>query len=390
VVWSRLFPGRERVCPRGLEVVNDANIEWINRDGESVPKPQSWPRRPGPWLEALWRGDPQPLRRRPIQEVRKFYAEGVHAVCPNKHRLPEEIMTKDSVVIALVGQQASGKSLYVACLIRALVHDAALMANGFVFSLQGDSGARFAAEYDGFFEHGQVPFETQRNTDDQASREPWHLLMHRPDGSTVNVLIFDADGRQLGTINEAATFNPHLFATHAFLFFAPANVVPHVRITEARDDHRMQGQTSTQQVITNVVEALRRTDPTGGDFVGSLIISKADDIDPDELDDYLGHVVHDGPQRRVSDLATLDADIGESSRHIHEFILAKGGAGLIANFDTYYPETSYHLVSTARGKPVDGYFTSLPEPTRVLDPFVRVMVSLGAMTPGEEFEESSW
>ncbi|GAB4003865.1 hypothetical protein GCM10028772_08720 [Nocardioides ultimimeridianus] len=334
----------------------------------------------------MWFGDRQPLQRRDAGSVREYYASGIHAVCAKGHRLPEGILTNPTVVIALLGQQASGKSLYAATLIDALVTDAVL-GDGYTFQLHPTNGERFDAQYSDFLSRGAVPMETQRNIDGEASREPWYLVMHRPDGSQVNILIFDADGRQLTNLETISQYNPHVLATNAFLFLVPPNVFPGVRLMGQRLDHTLQSLTMANVLASNVVTALRAVDPTGEGRVGSLVITKADDIDPAQLGDDLDDILVDLDYHN-NGLAAIEGEIIERSQQIQEFLHGHRGAGLTGTLEGYFQHTSYHMTATVRGSSTDGYFSGPPAPVRILGPFVSALINLGVMVPGGA--ESTW
>lgn len=366
---------RTYFCPRCLERITEEQVQYHDRHGNAVDKPRlAYARGGREWLEAFWRGAPEPLYRIDPRARADTFARGVTARCPQGHRIPEHAFDVDSIVIAMVGESAAGKTVYLGTLLEHLDRGRLLPYLDFA---PDEHSARLQDQVFGeFYRNNRVPHGTARSRDEFQREAITHSATS--DGQLqFYVSFFDASGEE-NTREDIGTRNQFLFAADVVMHF----LTPEVLGLAKRTAHRRPDQLQQWHVTNRALHAATNASEPGSH--AAVIVPKSDDIDPAalgmlkdaraELDYGSGLTLH-----RAYDIITQDSYYIRSLLRQNE-----DGRVLVDRIESRHRSASYHLVS-ATGGPADEQTNRFPvrRPQRVLDPLLASLVSVGMLSARE-------
>jgi hypothetical protein len=319
----------------------------------------------------VWAGSPDPIHRVNPQQQAERDALGVHAQCPNGHPVPAHAFDIASLVVGLVGEAFSGKTVYLATLLEQL--DRGRLLPYLDVSLDERSQLLQDRLFGSFYTGGALPFQTARH-EGEAGREAITATARRGDVDQFYLSFFDASGEQ-NSVADQGRVNKFLYV---------ADIVFHVITPEALSlRRRTAGQRTDQRQAWHLTNRWVQTAITAGNpgrAHAAVIITKSDDIAPGSLDlleDARADLTYGG---RLS-LLRASQVIQEDSRYLRDFLRSlDGGRPLSTRIEDAYRSVSYHLVS-ATGEPADLQTGRFPhrQPQRVLDPLLASLVATGAL-----------
>ncbi len=373
-----------RLCPICLADIDPRNVLWRSPAGATAPGP---PQRVGTLdrLKARILATPNVTPK----SWADWYADGFRAYCPEHlGELPEDLFTRQLVIIGLVGESGSSKTHYMAALLH-LLSAGALAPYDVIVNFDPGTVTRYQNEYYRrlFVDHEVIPASRpMRWLDEQAghreSRPPMTVVLRNwRTGKSVNVCIFDAAGEQLLTTQSQATWARHLSIADGLLFFVDPSVLPGVqRRLDGTDTGAGQTLHVTESVVditSNLVRRARSLSPDD-DFAGvpaALLLTKADLVDgtdgfpPAVLED-LDHL-NEAPYR-------LRNRLQQDSVAVEQYMAANGGRNLITSAVHKFPGITFHAVSATGCPPVDGAYASI-DPKRCLEPFLLLLAKAGVI-----------
>jgi hypothetical protein len=363
---------RTYFCPRCLRNIRTEEVLYRTRTGQPAEKPQDeYDRGFREWAQALWRGDPDPIQRIHPQQRAERDQHGIHAQCPEGHRIPSRAFDVPSMVVGLVGEPSSGKTVYLGTLLEQLDRGRLLPYLDFV--LDERSQKLRTDVFQDFYTSGALPFPTSAYQGD-AGREAITETAVTGDIERFYLSFFDASGEQ-NSVQDQGRTNRFLYVADTVMhFITPEALSLPRRFSGRRDDQRQAWFRTNEWVQT----AIRAGDPRRAH--AAVIITKSDDIAPEALDilvDAREDLAYSG------ELSLLRATqvIEEDSRYIRDFLRSlDGGLPLSIRCEEAYRSVSYHLVS-ATGEPADPVSRSFARrrPQRVLDPLLASLVHTGLL-----------
>lgn len=363
---------RTYFCPRCLDRVTPESLLYRTGRGEPAERPRpTYERGVLDWVRAVWAGSPEPLYREDPQQRAERDALGVHAQCPRGHPVPAHAFDIPSLVVGLVGEGSSGKTVYLGTLLEQLDRGRLLP----YLDVTLDERSRWLQDqlFGDFYRRGAVPFTTGPQQGD-SGREAITATARRGDADAFYLSFFDARGGD-NSVADHGRVNRFLYV---------ADIVFHVITPEAldlpyRDPERRADQLQAWHQTNRWVQtAIRVGDP--GRAHAAVVVTKSDDIAPGSLDileDARADLTYSGQ------LSLLRASqvVEEDSRYIREFLRSlEGGYPLSTRIEEAYRSVSYHLVS-ATGQPADPATATFTRrrPQRVLDPLLASLVRTGAL-----------
>ena len=366
---------REYFCPRCLDQVTEESVQYRDRNGAAAAKPQlAYERGLAQWTKAIWLGDPKPLYQIDPQAKADSFERGVYALCPRGHRMPDHAFDLPSIVVGLVGESASGKTVYLGTLLEQLDRGRLLP----YLDLEPDEHSEQLQNqiFGEFYRIGQVPEATAAGRSD-AQREALTRTAKSEGVERFYLSFFDASGEQ-NKRQDHGTHNRFLFRADVVMHF----ITPEVVGLTGRTTGRRQDQRQQWHVTNAAVRSAASTAQPGTH--AAVIIPKSDDIDPASLDmltdaraelDY-GHGL---TLHRAYEI------IEQDSHYIRGLLRAtEDGRVLVDRIEDAYSSTTYHLVS-ATGGPADARLNRFParRPQRVLDPLLAALVRVRMLNARE-------
>lgn len=363
---------RTYFCPRCLDTVGVEHVLYRTRNGEPADKPrEEYDRGFREWVQAVWQGDPEPIHRIHPQRRAERDHHGIHAQCGRGHRIPLRAFDVPSMVVGLVGEPSSGKTVYLGTLLEQL--DRGRLLPYLDFHLDERSQKIRAEVFHDFYTSGAVPFPTSAYQGD-AGREAITETAVAGDTEKFYLSFFDASGEQ-NSVEDQGRTNKFLYISDVVMhFITPEALTLPRRSLNRRDDQRQAWFMTNQWIQT----AIRSGEPKRAH--AAVIVTKSDDIAPGALD-----ILEDAREdlNYSGELSLLRAVqvIEEDSRYIRDFLRSlDGGLPLSIRFEEAYRSVSYHLVS-ATGEPADPQTRSFRNrrPQRVLDPLLAALVHTGVL-----------
>ena len=366
---------RTYFCPRCLQRIGEDEVRYQDRRGTATEKPKlTYARSWRDWTSALWQGAPEPIYRIDAQARADSFELGVVGRCPRGHRVPEHAFDVPSIVIAMVGESAAGKTVYLGTLLEHLDRGRLLPYLDFA---PDEHSARLQDQVFGeFYRNNRVPHGTARSRDEFQREAITHSATS--DGQLqFYVSFFDASGEE-NTREDIGTRNQFLFAADVVMHF----LTPEVLGLAKRTAHRRPDQLQQWHVTNRALHAATNASEPGSH--AAVIVPKSDDIDPAalgmlkdaraELDYGSGLTLH-----RAYDIITQDSYYIRSLLRQNE-----DGRVLVDRIESRHRSASYHLVS-ATGGPADEQTNRFPRrrPQRVLDPLLASLVSVDALSARE-------
>lgn len=378
------------VCARCLTRFTEAEIRYRDRAGATVEPPRLREvARVRDYARAAWLGDPAPLDTTLASAVARMHAQGIHAVCPQGHRIPQAIFDRPTLVVALIGEQSAGKSVYLATLIEEIVQKGRLVGHGLTFHLDESCADAFAQRFQDFLHRGGVPVQTERHPDSGVSLEPYLVAVHTESGPVANLLFFDSDGGTMARLADHGAHNPHVYVSDIVFFFVPPAALGGLGPGgTARADQR-QSLTTTQRTLSTTLDALQAVAGQGRGKAAAFVVSKSDDIASGYLGDY----------ENLTDDLDLEADvpltdivdtINEDSGYVRDFVQRHHGTGLVHAVEAYFDHVSFHLTSCVQGPAYDGRFMGGREARRVVDPLLVVLASFQLLGTADSARGLPW
>lgn len=372
-------------CPICLADVDPGTVLWRSPSGATAPGP---PARAGTVqrLKARLMAQPDVTAK----SWADFYAAGYRAYCPDHlGELPEDLFTRQLVIIGLVGESGSSKTHYMAALLH-LLSAGALAPYNVIVNFDPGTVTRYQNEYYRrlFVDREVIPASRpMRWIDEEAghreSRPPMTIVLRNWEtGRAVNVCIFDAAGEQLLTARSQATWARHLSIADGLMFFVDPSILPGVR-RELGDGGAGQTMHVTESVIditSNLVRRARSLSPDD-DILGvpaALLLTKADLVAdapgfPAQALEDLDHL-NDAPYRLINRLRT-------DSVAVEQYMSANGGRNLVTSAVHKFGGITFHAVSATGCPPVNGGYERI-EPKRCLEPFLLLLAAAGVVELG--------
>lgn len=369
------------VCPVCLAFFTAETVQW--RDEHGAPA-APLPRRP----EGLrrWLPSATDARTPPSPgQVADALARGLHAVCPQGHPLPQEFLSRRTLVIGMVGERGSSKSHYLASL-GALLSEGRLSRYRMSAQLAGASAQRFHELYYAplYQQRHAVALEGTMPVVDGEAREPvTFVLRNLITNEACNLLFYDAAGEQLMTASAQARFNRFLCVADVVMLFITPATLPGVwpRLTDAAP---AQSVLVTGSMFEEVADHLRqaRNLPDEADLSGvsvQVLLSKADQLLA--LPEFDRELLEE-PDHSAFLLSEVLGGLEEDSRRVAKFIESSGAVNLVANIGHRFGDVTFHAVSATGHDAVDGVFPAIA-PLRCLDPLLVALADTGVLRPRE-------
>lgn len=332
-------------CPRCLVRFRRSEVRFRDKEGRIVDEIETPQPGVGEWVRAVVTGDPANLNPTDPQAAMAAARRGYVPICPADHELGWDLIEYPSITFAFVGRTASGKSLYLASLINALV-DEAVLNHVMTVRMDARSRAGYQPWAQDFIDHQLVVPGTSPNFE-QLAREPIVLTVALLDGPTVNLIFFDADGSQFDDPLTIAEANPQVFLADVICFFIPSSTLNVPLHQWDRADQVNQGRGSAISLVTSVTDLLRRHRQERVQVAG-LIITKADDIDVSALGVCASLL--EPRDYRATTAAEIDAFARSESAIVERFVASANGVGILTAL-SHFPTVHCHLMSTVRGEP---------------------------------------
>jgi hypothetical protein len=355
--------------------------------------------------------DPNALRYRcPVQGDRpcleEFAGDGrtAGAECPNGHglsylamcpragcknTLPARYLEAPSRFIGLVGPTNSGKSTYLAVLVRELKRHVGDGLDITLVSADEWTGDRYGDRYEPLITKRRLVNPTQSAERDPGTARPLIYVITvrqarsrvRPGGGrarSINLVFFDSAGEDVGTFDRMQRYMRYLRYAAGVVFFVDPLTLPgaaadlaHVTAAEG-----WQREALAERVITNTTNQLRIAHGVRGDrkkvpVPAAVAVSKVDELQPFLIDTsplVRGPARHDGLD--ITDRAL-----------VHEYVrglLHRWKLPLDREFDNNYDD--YGLFGfSALGAPVEDNAVAAGglRPYRVLDPMFWFLSEFG-------------
>jgi Double-GTPase 2 len=370
------------VCLTCLSTFGLDGIRWADSRGVPVAAPPQVENSPlRRRLKQIQNQGPEPA----MAQFADFEAQGYEPQCPLGHTLPIEVAQRDTIVIGLIGEIASGKTHYLASLVMGLLEGDLLAQVGIDVGLAPESRTYFGANYQApLYGAQQVLPATALIADEEdiADRRPIILVM-RDVGTRreTNVIFYDASGEQLSSSASVAKYNRFLYAADALFFLVPPVALPGVRAQIETPDAYRQSLVQTKGMIDGLELQLRKAQGLGQgtlDVAAAVLLTKADlcrgvqGFDDDLLlePDYSAESVDDT-------MARIARETGQVSR----FITGARGAQLVMGVESRFPGATFHAVS-ATGCNREGDTYPHLSPSRCADPFISTLVRCGVLSTG--------
>lgn len=376
-----------RRCPICLADLDPRAVIWRDANGNTALGP--------PPKAGAYRQWTSKLLRRPDQTAKSWadwYAQGFRAFCPEHlGELPEDLFTRQLVVIGMVGESGSSKTHYLASLLH-LLSAGALAPYQVIVDLDPGTVTRFQNDYYQrlWVDREVIPASRPLRWFDEAAghREfppPLTIVLRNWEtGHAINVCIFDAAGEQLLTQRSQATWARHLAAADGLLFFVDPAILPGVQ-RELGDEVHGAGQslpvTASVLDVTALLHRRAQSLSPDDDIAGvasAMLLTKADLLAgtanfPDTVLEPLDHAA-EAPYR-------IAARLQQDSHAIAQYLEGSGGQNLVSSALHKFPGLTFHAVSATGCAPVNGRYDKV-EPQRVLEPFLLLLQRTGVLQMG--------
>ncbi len=362
------------VCPSCLQ--GFSRPVYVDARGEVVQL--SWLQENAPRLYSL-------LRRSDgthAQLAARAHARGLSPRCPHNlaHVLPEDHLTRRTLVIGLVGMRGSGKTTYVTQLIETLLRGS-LSPLGVSVTLDGTSNRRHTQENRRtlIVDHVPVPVTPPVTAADQVTDQPWSLRLSRAGGETINLLLYDASGEQLYSARDMGEVNRYLYACDGIIMMFSPGAFPGL---EPLDDQALDaGIAQATEMTTSLVDVLRRSrglrrDAVVQDCAVAVVLGKADKLA--HQPGFPDHCLYDVEAFvRENPLATVLERVEAGSEDLIAYLNACGGENLVGIVLNNLPHPTFHAVS-ATGHDVggNGRYPDIRQ-TGVVEPLVTLLAHAG-------------
>lgn len=373
-----------RICPICLAPLDPKAVLWRDPEGNAAAGPPARLRTLDR-LRAKLRNEPDTT----AMAWADWYAHGFRAYCPvHLGELPEDLFTRDLVIIGLVGESGSSKTHYLAALLHQL-SSGALAPYDVIVNFDPATVTRYQTEHFRrlFVDHEVIPASRPllwRDGQKEVRLPMTVVLRNWRTGKSVNVCIFDAAGEQLLSMQEQSTWARHLAVADGLLFFVDPTVLPGVR---RRLGDLGGGQTLhvTESVLDVTATLVRHAKSLSADddisqVPAALLLSKADlltgaeDFPADVLADL------DHPDAAPYRLANR---LQQDSEAVEQFMVDNGGRNLVSSAVYKFPGIMFHAVSATGYAAVDGVYPALA-PKRTLEPFLLLLSRTGVIEMGRD------
>jgi hypothetical protein len=372
----------DRICPICLAPLDPRQIHWRDAVGNFAEGP--------PTKLGLRDRVKARLSNAPDTTAKQWadwYARGFRAYCPeHQGELPEDMFTRDLVIIGLVGESGASKTHYMASLLN-LLASGVLAPYQVVVNFDPGTVMRFQNDYYRrlYMDHEVIPASRPLRWFDETAghrevRQPMTVVLRNwQTGRAVNVCVFDAAGEQLLTREQQATWARHLSIADGLLFFVDPAILPGVPEVAVATGG---GQTLhvTESVIDITAGLVRRAKSLSpdADIAGvpaALLLAKADllvgtDGFPEEVLEPLDHLT-EAPYRLVNRLR-------QDSVLVEQYLAEHGGVNLVGSAVHKFPGITFHAVSATGHAPRAGVYPAL-EPQRCLEPFLMLLARTGVI-----------
>lgn len=316
------------------------------------------------------------------QQAARADARGLSPRCPHNlaHVLPDDFLTRRTLVIGLVGMRGSGKTTYVTQLIETLLRGS-LSPLGVSVTLDGSSNRRHTQENRRtlIVDHVPVPVTPPVTAADQVTDQPWSLRLSRAGGETVNLLVYDASGEQLYSARDMGEVNRYLYASDGIIMMFSPGAFPGL---EPLDDQALDaGIAQATEMTTSLVDVLRRSRGLRPDAAVqgcsvAVVVGKADKLA--HQPGFPDHCLYDVEAFvRENPLATVLERVESGSEDLISYLTARGGENLVGIVLNNLPHPTFHAVS-ATGHDVggDGRYPDIRQ-TGVVEPLLTLLAHAG-------------
>jgi hypothetical protein len=376
------------MCPICLADLDPRTVLWRDASGNSALGPPARPSTRSRWRARLLGGGDMTAK-----SWADWYAQGFRAYCPEHlGELPEDLFTRQLVVIGLVGESGSSKTHYLASLLH-LLSAGALAPYQVIVDLEPGTVTRFQNEYYRrlWVDHEVIPASRPlRWFDETAGHREFPppltvVLRNWETGKAINVCIFDAAGEQLLTQRSQATWARHLAVADGLLFFVDPAILPGV---QQRLGDSATGAGQSLPVTASVLDvtamlhrrakSLSPDDDTSG-VASAMLLAKADLLVgtkgfPDQVLEPMDHRA-EAPYR-------VAARVQQDSLAVAQYLEDNGGQNLVSSALHKFPGLTFHAVSATGCAPVNGIYATV-EPQRVLEPFLLLLQRTGVLQMGQ-------
>ncbi len=376
-----------RLCPICLADLDPKAVLWRDAQGNTAHGPPAG-RSTRERLKSRLLGAPNVTPK----SWADWYAQGFRAYCPEHlGELPEDLFTRELVVIGLVGESGSSKTHYLAALLHLLSAGALAPYQVFV-DLEPGTVTRYQHDYYQrlWVDHEVIPASRPlRWFDEEAGHREFPpplviVLRNWETGRAVNVCIFDAAGEQLLTQRAQATWARHLAIADGLLFFVDPAILPGV---QQRLGDAAVGAGQSLQVTASVLDVTatlhRRArslspDADAAGVAAALLLTKADLLEGTEgFPDRALAPLDPGAEAPYRLLSRLQQD----SLAVEQYLGANGGQNLVSSALHKFPGLTFHAVSATGCAPHQGAYEKV-EPRRCLEPFLLLLDRTGVIEMG--------
>jgi hypothetical protein len=261
----------------------------------------------------------------------------------------------DPVIISLIGDSMSGKTMLLASMIRE-AYSGGLAAYGLQVSIldfRRHEGYRQASLVP--FERGQVLPGTHSGVTEPADI----LLIRAPNGTERVVVFYDVAGEDLASTHALNPSTRHLSAANALIFVHPLEGAP-----------SREGDWSFELAT----ERLQATPGAVGKFPAAIAVTKSDRMRfSSPIDRWL----------KTGEAPALDAArFRAESSDVYAYLHSRGELGALRPYDAFH-RCTLHFVSAAGSEPVEGRFARGIKPSNVLDPLIAILAMTGVLPDAE-------
>ncbi|MBA2677466.1 MAG: hypothetical protein H0U76_03595 [Ktedonobacteraceae bacterium] len=370
----------KRTCPNCIQSIypGDCDIVSVNIDPKTntnkilVKAPESGLKR------QYARINPQPI-------VGRLVLESAHRKCPHcGYLLPTNIEQVENINIAVVGDTFSGKSSYIAAIIRQIRQGDLQRADRYARfdCLTQDVESTYIREVIApLFEQKQAPLATQPASPLDTSRPPliYELILSPgPDypARRINLILYDASGEDLAVKERMVQFSRYVLNASAIIFLADPVSMPQIFDQLPpflqRKGSAAQGRTSSS-VLNSIIRLVEDYRGVGaGARLSStpiaINVTKSDLLKQLTALQYQYHFLKRPTYNGVVDLKDLDIVNGEVRHLLQEY-----GEHTLLQSTQNFSKVRFFATSATGYSPDSNDRYPAVEPCRCLDPILWIL-----------------
>ena len=299
-------------------------------------------------------------------------------ICPNCHqKLPAQIDVVDSKILAVIGGRASGKSHYIATMVKQLSSVIGPNMDIKVMAVGDATRKNYNTHYhERVFRQKLLLDQTQSAQANPVVREPLIYRLEFPRRAfsipAINLVLFDAAGEDVQDENTLALYNKYILHASGIIFLLNPLQVDSIceQLGSPPDDGEI-----IQNTLDRVVELIRtelRLKPGRPIRIPTAFVLSKSDILKDIVDDH-AMFLQDRPHVGNYDLC----DFEMVNEELKSYLSSWGEDGLLSNAEQFAPHG--HFAISALGCKPDKHTMSIPsiDPIRCADPVLWLLTQLG-------------